>query len=220
MKKIFCLVGKTGSGKSTFLDQILNNVVDLQHKRQDSDKNFLTKLIYCTTRSPRVCEKDGIDYYFKSEDDFKQTDPENIVESRMYNMITGPVYYYTTKNCLSGHNNFICAASIEQVANYIDKSNYNDLGNTDILTYIIYIHCDLKIRLERVLNNRCKTDNDILELCRRVVQEKKDYEEPNIMQTLKKVPDKYRLDINNNRDKNWLIGGIESPISTWIIDRL
>ena len=54
MKPIFCIVGKSGSGKSTYLDALMNDsrVKELYFK----------ELKYHTTRSKRTPEEDA--YYF------------------------------------------------------------------------------------------------------------------------------------------------------------
>jgi guanylate kinase len=57
---IITITGPSGCGKTTLVRGIL--------KRLGSRG---TELISCTTRKPRPMEKDGVDYYFVSRDDFK-----------------------------------------------------------------------------------------------------------------------------------------------------
>lgn len=57
---ILILSGPSGCGKSTLLKEIYKNI-----------SNYYFS-ISTTTRSPRVGEKDGIDYYFVSKDEFEK----------------------------------------------------------------------------------------------------------------------------------------------------
>lgn len=57
--KIIIISGPSGVGKKTIIDQVINNV----------DLN-LTYNISMTTRSPREHEKNGVDYFFVSNDEF------------------------------------------------------------------------------------------------------------------------------------------------------
>ena len=56
-KKLYCLVGASGSGKSTIADQLVNH-------------GFAVKVPSYTTRKIRKGEQNGIDYYFVSKDEF------------------------------------------------------------------------------------------------------------------------------------------------------
>lgn len=57
--KIIIISGPSGVGKKTIIDQVINNV----------DLN-LTYNISMTTRSPREHEKNGVDYFFVSNEEF------------------------------------------------------------------------------------------------------------------------------------------------------
>lgn len=57
---ILILSGPSGCGKSTLLKEIYKNI-----------SNYYFS-ISTTTRSPRVGEKDGVDYYFVSKDEFEK----------------------------------------------------------------------------------------------------------------------------------------------------
>lgn len=58
---MFVLSGPSGTGKTTLVVEILK-----KHPK------LLTKTISCTTRPPRVGEKDGVDYYFLTEAEFAE----------------------------------------------------------------------------------------------------------------------------------------------------
>ena len=57
---ILVLSGPSGAGKSTLLNKIIDDVGECYFS------------ISTTTRAPRKGEKDGVDYFFVSEDEFKK----------------------------------------------------------------------------------------------------------------------------------------------------
>ena len=58
MKLLLVLTGTSGSGKTTLCTKFLENIKDA------------SRVITTTTRSPRLGERDGIDYYFETNDRF------------------------------------------------------------------------------------------------------------------------------------------------------
>lgn len=58
---VLLLSGPSGAGKSSLLKELLSEF-----------KDELYFSISCTTRAPRTCEKDGVNYHFISEDEFKK----------------------------------------------------------------------------------------------------------------------------------------------------
>ena len=73
MYKIICLIGKSGSGKST-IEQKLCSDLEINH------------LISHTTRPPRKEELEGLDYFFFTVDYFEEQ-RENFIEQRLYKII-------------------------------------------------------------------------------------------------------------------------------------
>jgi guanylate kinase len=82
-RRIVVLSGPSGSGKST----IVNRLVDLAPVK-------LTKAISATTRPPRAGEKDGVDYYFLSRDEFERK--RQAGEFLEYAEVFGSGYWYGT----------------------------------------------------------------------------------------------------------------------------
>ena len=66
LKKLIILTGPSGVGKGTVVKQIL-----------DKDKNICLS-VSATTRSPRKGEKEGENYYFLSEEKFKEMINKNL----------------------------------------------------------------------------------------------------------------------------------------------
>lgn len=156
-KPIFCIVGESGSGKSTYLDLIINN---------NLSANRIAELKYCTTRKKRFPEEDS--YYFVTVDKFiEELEKGNVIESRYYKKYDEEAEYFTTYDNINIEDcdALICAASVNQALSYMEK-----LDNV----YIIDIKVDLKERITRLLN-RANTNEDILEICRRTVEEQEEY---------------------------------------------
>ena len=183
MTDLFCIVGKQGAGKTTYLEKILK-IDQLQQEVQ------LKQLIYSTTRDRRINEKDGVDYYFRTKEYFeKALAKDKIIEFRKY---ADDLYYFTERESIEDNTRYIIAASIEQVANYI-----HCLENANI--YIIYIDCSLETRFDRIYHSdRISSDKDILELCRRTLQEIDDYSDKNIWDTINQIHEKDHLIVNND----------------------
>lgn len=194
MRKLFCIIGLTGSGKSTFYNYILK----IFNSNIDDGLSELKPLVYHTTRKKRENEEDGIDYIFSKHDEFfKLCKQYQVIEHRHYfTQNNGTAIYFTTKSDIEDvdSNSLITVSSIEQVANYI---KWNDENPDDAFElFIIKIDCGLKTRFKRIADERCKNDADIYELCRRILQEKEDWSiEKDIMD---KIDEDHYISIDNN----------------------
>ncbi|OGH68641.1 MAG: hypothetical protein A3J66_01915 [Candidatus Magasanikbacteria bacterium RIFCSPHIGHO2_02_FULL_47_14] len=81
-KRVLIIAGPTGSGESTITRELIRRYP------------VFTRLVTATTRAPRLDEKDGIDYYFFSEEKFKQELAQgNILE---HTFVPGRGVYYGT----------------------------------------------------------------------------------------------------------------------------
>lgn len=164
-KPIFCLLGQTGSGKSTILDILINKWKEIGI--YESVK--LKQLVYSTTRNKRPNEKDGVDYNFKTITQYID-EKENVVECRSYmTKDNNNSYYYTTKDEIENVEDcdaLICAASVDQALSYM-KAGYN--------VFFIIIYAPVKDRILRNLNRPGVTDNTCYEICRRILQEDEEF---------------------------------------------
>ena len=85
MGKIYCIMGKSATGKDTIYKRLLAD-----------EKLNLKKIVTYTTRPIRAGEKPGDEYFFIGEDDVKKLDEEGkIVELRAYNTVHGIWKYMT-----------------------------------------------------------------------------------------------------------------------------
>lgn len=102
-------------------------------------KYGITKVITTTTREMRKGEKNGVDYFFISYDEFKtKIENEDFVEYMEYN---GNLYG-STKDQI-GDNKVI-------VTDLKGLEAYTNLHNSQIVTF--YLHCDEKTRYKRMLS--------------------------------------------------------------------
>jgi guanylate kinase len=172
MKNIFCIIGRSGAGKSFYTNEIVN------------DKKFLKKaklepLVYGTTRAKRSNEKDGVDYNFITEEAFEKIPKDKLIEFRTYSTINGKKYYFTKTDYIENkHNNLICTSSLYQYESYRNWVNLQNIKKPNSYKlYLIILDASVKNRLLRIIDRRCKTDNDIYEACRRIVEERAEFDQ-------------------------------------------
>lgn len=163
MGKIFCLMGKSSSGKDTIFKKI-----------RESDELGLTPVIPYTTRPKRVGETDGIEYYFITEERLSEyRDETKIIEQRVYETINGKWYYCTVDDGQINldQGNYVLIVTLEA---YVSLKGY--FGEEAVIP--IYIDIDDGERLQRALNReKQETKPNYNELCRRFLADNIDFSE-------------------------------------------
>lgn len=157
MGKLYCLIGKSGSGKDTVLSEILKkNIPDLK------------LLVTYTTRPRRSGETDGVEYHFVDEKEMERLEAEgNIIEKRHYNTNQGIWYYFT------GHTELDTNYIMIGTPDVVDKL-YEHYSRECIK--VIYLRLDEKERLLRCINRESKQKTpDYTEVCRRFVADSEDF---------------------------------------------
>lgn len=161
MGKIFCLMGKSNSGKDTIFKELI--------KDKDLD---LTPIVSYTTRPIRSNETNGQEYYFIDEltlNEYRNQD--KVIEERCYNTVQGKWHYCTIDDgrVNINKNNYLLIVTLEAYKNievYFGKENVIPL----------YIELDDGIRLERALKReRQEKSPNYNELCRRFLADSKDF---------------------------------------------
>ena len=168
MGKVFCIVGKSSSGKDTIYKKLLSNAT-LQLKR----------IVLYTTRPIRAGEQEGVEYYFTEEKEMQRLQNDNkIIECRSYNTIYGIWYYFMVKdNQIDlAQFNYLIIGTLES---YIKIRGY--FGQDKVVP--IYIDLDDGGRLMRALRRERKQyEPKYEEMCRRFLADAKDFSIHNLEQ--------------------------------------
>lgn len=163
MGKIYCICGKSSTGKDTIYKRIM----------ADEALNLKTIVPY-TTRPIREGEQNGREYYFVDDAEAGRLEAEGkVVESRAYNTIHGIWKYMTVDNgdIDLSNNDYLIIGTLES---YLDCRDYFKEDNI----CPIYIEVDDGIRLERALMRERKQENPRYEeLCRRFLADANDFSE-------------------------------------------
>lgn len=168
MGRIFCVMGKSASGKDTIYNKIL----------QDDDLH-LSRIIPYTTRPIRDGETDGADYNFCTEADVKRlTDEGRIIELREYNTVYGVWKYFTVndENIDLEHRDYLTVGTLES---YIKIRDY--FGKDRVLP--IYIEVEDGDRLIRAIHREKQQQvPKYEEMCRRFLADAADFSEEKLQE--------------------------------------
>lgn len=161
MGKIFCLMGKSACGKDTLYKRIL------------ADKSLsLQTLIPYTTRPPRAGERDGVEYYFLSEQEQQQLEQQGkIIELRAYHTMQGIWKYFTVNDHQIdlAHNDYLIIGTLES---YLKLKNY--FGADSLIP--LYIELESEERMRRAITReQMQPTPDYGELCRRFLADLEDF---------------------------------------------
>ncbi|MCR5597631.1 MAG: guanylate kinase [Lachnospiraceae bacterium] len=166
MGKLFCLIGKSASGKDTIYRRLL-----------DDASLSLKPVVTYTTRPKRSGESEGVEYHFTDEAQLESFRREGrVLEERIYHTVYGDWHYFT--------------ADDGQVI--LDEHSYIIITTPEALTGItayygrervvpVYITLDDGERLERALKReRSQANPGYSEMCRRFLADEKDFSEENL----------------------------------------
>ena len=163
MGKIYCMMGKSSSGKDTLYKRILNDK-ELQ----------LRNVIPYTTRPIREGEQDGVEYFFCSEAKVAELEAAGkVVERRDYHTIHGIWTYFTVDDSQIDlkNNNYLLIGTLESYQKIRDY-----YGKEYLIP--IYIEVEDGERLQRALNReRDQAFPKYEEMCRRFLADTKDFSE-------------------------------------------
>ena len=160
--KIFCLMGKSSSGKDTISKKLL----------EDEALNLKPVILY-TTRPIRNNESQGLEYHFVAKELLEHyRKMGKIIEQRDYNTINGRWSYCTIDDGqinLSQDNYYLMIATLES---YKNLQNYFNSSNIIPL----YIEVDDGVRLVRALEReKQQSQPNYEELCRRFLADSSDF---------------------------------------------
>lgn len=161
MGKIFCIMGKSATGKDTIYKSLLQN-----------SELKLNRIVSYTTRPIREGEEDGIEYHFTDVEIMHQLEEQGkIIECRAYDTIHGIWYYYMVKDSQIDltNNNYLIIGTLES---YIKIRNY--FGINTVIP--IYIDLDDGERLTRALEReKTQSKPKYEEMCRRFLADCQDF---------------------------------------------
>ena len=163
MGKIFLLMGKSTSGKDT----IYRNLIE-------DESLILKKVVPYTTRPQRSGETDGVQYFFKTEEEYQDLKRNGqIIEERTYHTNYGEWRYFTVDDgqIVLSDGDYLVIGTLESycyIRDYFGKENVVPL----------LIDVEARIRLERAMKREGKQENPRYdEMCRRFLADEEDFSE-------------------------------------------
>ena len=163
MGKIYCVMGKSSSGKDSIYSRIMQQ-----------GEPALLRIVPYTTRPRREGETDGREYVFTDETHVQQLESAGkVIELRAYHTVYGIWKYFTVDDGridLSAHS-YLYIVTLE---GYQKIQRY--FGSSQVVP--IYIEVEDGERLSRALNReRMQESPKYEELCRRFLADAKDFSE-------------------------------------------
>ena len=166
MGKIFCVMGKSASGKDTIYSRLLEN-----------EKLSLKRIVPYTTRPMRDGEEDGKTYHFCDEAKVQKLDEMGkIIELREYNTVYGIWKYFTVDDGQIdlAKGNYLLIGTLET---YTKVVKY--FGQDKVLP--IYIEVEDGERLIRAIDReKQQKEPKYEEMCRRFLANASDFSEENL----------------------------------------
>lgn len=168
MGKIFCLMGKSSTGKDTIYKELLLK-----------EQLNLKKIVPYTTRPIREGEKDGEEYFFTDEDGVEKLLKENrIIEMRCYDTCFGLWRYMTVQDDQIDLDMYDYLL-IGTPQAYMSMRDF--FGNEKVIPLLIEL--DDGVRLQRALDReKLQQEPKYDEMCRRFLADAKDFSEEKILQ--------------------------------------
>ena len=159
MGRIFCLMGKSSSGKDTLYARL-------------SEKLHFSTIVPYTTRPIREGEEEGREYHFITEKEVEEFEKQGrIIELRAYNTVHGVWKYLTVddKQTDVEHRDYLMIGTVES---YRKLKEY--YGEAYLVP--IYLEVDDGVRLQRALEReRSQAEPKYAEMCRRFLADEADF---------------------------------------------
>lgn len=163
MGKIFCIIGKSSTGKDTIYRYLL-----------EQKELKLKKIVTYTTRPMRAGEQDGVEYFFCDDKRAEELEAAGkVIELRAYHTIYGVWKYFTVDDGQVdfGKESSIVTSTVEQ---YLKLREY--YGKENVVP--IYIEVEDGERLERAIaRERQQVTPKYEEMCRRFLADAADFSE-------------------------------------------
>lgn len=158
MNRIFCIMGKSSSGKDSLYTAIIGSLA-------------LTPLVIYTTRPMRENEKEGREYHFVDRPTFERMSAEGrVIESRTYHTKLGDWTYFTANDNidLDAHS----YAVIGTLESFVPIRDY--FGADRVVP--LYVEVEDGERLARAVERERREEvPKYTELCRRFIADTADF---------------------------------------------
>ena len=166
MGKLFCIMGKSSSGKDTLYRMLM----------EDKELN-LQRVVPYTTRPIRSGETEGKEYHFTTQQEFRRLENEGkVVEYRCYHTCHGDWYYYTVDD---GEIDFSDKDYL--IIGTLESYNKTKEYFGDSVVVPLYVDLDDGERLMRALSReRSQEEPKYKEMCRRFIADSEDFCEEKI----------------------------------------
>lgn len=158
MNRVFCLVGKSCSGKDTLYARILERCPEL------------VPVVPCTTRPMRPGEVEGQSYHFATQEQLRQyEDQGQVIEKREYHTTQGLWTYFTLRFDLDTDRLLITTlAGARALMDCYGPGHVR----------VVYLHVDDRTRLLRYIDRESRQARpDYAEVCRRFLADQTDFSE-------------------------------------------
>lgn len=157
--KIFCITGKSGTGKDTVFNSIMGKKIP-----------DLEPVVTYTTRPKRVNETEGREYHFTDNETLEALEREGrVIEKRTYHTVHGDWNYFTCEIDMSQSGDFIMIGTpdvVDRLYEHYDRDT----------VVVIYLELDDRERLLRCINREAQQkEPDYSEVCRRYLADEKDF---------------------------------------------
>mgnify|MGYP004457854353 FL=1 len=163
MGKIYCIMGKSSTGKDTIYKKLI-----------EDETLSLKEIIPYTTRPIRAGEQNGVEYFFCTEEQVDELMKQGkVIELRAYHTVHGIWKYFTVDDGQVDlkHQNYLMIGTLEA---YLKIRDY--YGEANVVP--VYIEVEDGERLFRALTRERQQDSPKYEeLCRRFLADAKDFSE-------------------------------------------
>ena len=168
MGKIYCVMGKSSSGKDT-----------VYKKLKEQYKEFRLIVPY-TTRPIREGEKDGVEYYFVDPEQFRAMKEDGkVIESRSYNTKCGIWTYFTADD---GQID-LSAADYLLIGTLVSYQALREYFGEEAIVPV-YLEVEDGLRLARALERERRQEKPkYAEMSRRFLADEEDFSEENLIKS-------------------------------------
>ena len=168
MGKIYCVMGKSSSGKDTVYKKL---------KEQYKESRLIVPY---TTRPIREGEKDGVEYYFVDPEQFRAMKEDGkVIESRSYNTKCGIWTYFTADD---GQID-LSAADYLLIGTLVSYQALREYFGEEAIVPV-YLEVEDGLRLARALERERRQEKPkYAEMCRRFLADEEDFSEENLIKS-------------------------------------